>query len=390
MIVEPKSKGFICTTAHPTGCYKNVEQQIAYAKKIGEEYKCKRNKPFKKVLIIGASTGYGLASRIAAAFTCKAATVGVMFERAAAGKRTATAGYYNTKAFDELAQKEGLYARSINGDAFSDEIKKEVIEAIKADLGKVDMVIYSLASPRRTTPDGVTYNSVLKTVNETFTTKSLNLNNNELTTASLEPATEEEINATIKVMGGEDWELWIDALKETDALEADAVTVAYSYIGPELTYPIYHEGTIGQAKQHVLDTANKLNEKYNDLKAYVSVNKAVVTQSSSAIPAVPLYLSLLYKRMKEMQLHEGCIEQMVRLFNEKLISEEVPIDEEGRIRLDDWEMREDVQEAVMKAWNQVDNDNIDKLCDIDGYWNDFFQMFGFRINDVDYTADVEI
>lgn len=390
MVVEPKSKGFICTTAHPTGCYKNVEKQIAYAKEVGETYKCERNKLFKKVLVIGASTGYGLASRIAAAFTCKAATIGVMFEREAAGKRTATAGYYNTKAFDELAQKEGLYAKSINGDAFSAEIKKEVIDAIKADLGKVDMVIYSLASPRRTAPDGVTYNSVLKTVDETFTTKSLNLNNNEVTTASLEPATAEEVAATIKVMGGEDWELWIDALKEADALEEDAVTVAYSYIGPELTYPIYHDGTIGQAKKHVLDTANKLNEKYSDVKAYVSVNKAVVTQSSSAIPAVPLYISLLYKIMKEMNLHEGCIEQMVRLFDEKLIADEVVLDETGQIRLDDWEMREDVQEAVMNAWNQVDNNDIGELCDIDGYWDDFFQMFGFRMDGVDYTADVEI
>ncbi len=390
MVVEPKSKGFICTTAHPTGCYKNVEKQIAYAKKVGETYKCERNKPFKKVLVIGASTGYGLASRIAAAFTCKAATIGVMFEREAAGKRTATAGHYNTKAFDELAQKEGLYAKSINGDAFSAEIKKEVIDTIKADLGKVDMVIYSLASPRRTAPDGVTYNSVLKTVDETFTTKSLNLNNNELTTASLEPATEEEIAATIKVMGGEDWELWIDALKEADALEEDAVTVAYSYIGPELTYPIYHDGTIGQAKKHVLDTANKLNEKYSDVKAYVSVNKAVVTQSSSAIPAVPLYISILYKRMKSMGIHEGCIEQMVRLFDEKLVSDDVQLDETGQIRLDDWEMRDDVQEAVMGDWNAVDNDNIKDLCDIDGYWDDFFQMFGFRMEGVDYTADVEV
>ena len=390
MVVEPKSKGFICTTAHPTGCYKNVEKQIAYAKEVGETYKCERNKPFKKVLVIGASTGYGLASRIAAAFTCKAATIGAMFEREAAGKRTATAGHYNTKAFDELAQKEGLYAKSINGDAFSKEIKEEVINTIKADLGKVDMVIYSLASPRRTAPDGVTYNSVLKTVDETFTTKSLNLNNNELTTASLEPATEEEIAATIKVMGGEDWELWIDALKEADALEEDAVTVAYSYIGPELTYPIYHDGTIGQAKKHVLDTANKLNEKYSDVKAYVSVNKAVVTQSSSAIPAVPLYISILYKRMKAMGIHEGCIEQMVRLFDEKLVSNDVKLDETGQIRLDDWEMREDVQEAVMGDWNIVSNDNIKDLCDIDGYWDDFFQMFGFRMDGVDYTADVEV
>lgn len=390
MIVEPKSKGFICTTAHPTGCYRNVEEQIRYAEKVGESYDCKREKPFRKVLVIGASTGYGLASRIAAAFTCKAATIGVMFERPAAGKRTATAGYYNTVAFDKIASERGLYTKSINGDAFSVEIKKEVIDTIKKDLGKVDMVIYSLASPRRTAPDGVTYTSVLKTVGEAFTTKSLNLNNNEVITATLEPATEEEIAGTVKVMGGEDWELWIDALKEADVLEPGALTIAYSYIGPELTYPIYYSGTIGQAKKHVLETANKLNDKYADVKAYVSVNKAVVTQSSSAIPAVPLYLSIMYQVMKEQKLHEGCTEQMVRLFAEKLLHEEVPVDKEGRIRLDDWEMKPEVQEAIMEIWDRVTTENVSELCDIQGYWDDFFQMFGFRIPGVDYTADVEI
>ncbi|MBP3460644.1 MAG: trans-2-enoyl-CoA reductase family protein [Lachnospiraceae bacterium] len=390
MVVEPKSKGFICTTAHPTGCYRNVEEQVRYAKKAGEKYKCNRHKGIQKVLVIGASTGYGLASRIAAAFTCKAATIGVMFERPAAGKRTATAGYYNTLAFDKLAEEEGLYTKSINGDAFSVEIKEEVINAIKKDLGKVDMVIYSLASPRRTAPDGVSYTSALKTVDEPFTTKSLNLNNNEVVTATLEPATEEEIEGTIKVMGGEDWELWIDALKEADVLEENALTVAYSYIGPKLTYPIYYSGTIGQAKKHVLHTANKINEKYPDIKAYVSVNKAVVTQSSSAIPAVPLYLSVMYKVMKEQKLHEGCIEQMVRLFEEKLVNEKVPVDEEGRIRLDDWEMKPEVQNEIMKIWDKITTENVEELCDIEGYWDDFFQMFGFRIPGVDYGADVEI
>lgn len=390
MVVEPKAKGFICTTSHPVGCYENVEKQIQYAKKAGESYQCKREKGFKKVLVIGASTGYGLASRIAAAFTCKAATIGVMFERPAAGKRTATAGYYNTAAFDKLAKEAGLYTRSINGDAFSDEIKQEVIKAIKDDLEEVDLVIYSLASPRRTAPDGTTYVSTLKTVNEVFTTKSLNLNNNEITTATLEPATEEEIAGTVKVMGGEDWELWIDALKAAGVLAKDAVTVAYSYIGPELTYPIYYSGTIGQAKKHVLETSVKLNEKYEDLKAYVSVNKAVVTQSSSAIPAVPLYLSIMYKVMKEQNLHEGCIEQMVRLFDQKLLGDDVPVDEEGRIRLDDWEMKPEVQDAIMKTWEQVNTENVSKLCDIQGYWDDFFQMFGFRMPGVDYEADVEI
>lgn len=390
MVVEPKSKGFICTTAHPTGCYRNVEEQVRYAREKGESYQCSRSRGFKKVLVIGASTGYGLASRIAAAFTCKAATVGVMFERPAAGRRTATAGYYNTLAFDRMAKESGLYAKSVNGDAFCAEIKQEVIDIIKKDLGKVDMVIYSLASPRRTAPDGITYASTLKTVGEPFTTKSLNLNNNEIVTATLEPATEEEIAGTIKVMGGEDWELWIDALKEADVLEQGALTVAYSYIGPKLTYPIYYSGTIGQAKKHVQDTANKINEKYADIKAYVSVNKAVVTQSSSAIPAVPLYLSAMYRVMKEQGLHEGCIEQMVRLFDEKLVSDEVPVDEEGRIRLDDWEMKPEVQEAIMKIWEEVSTENVERICDIRGYWDDFFRMFGFGLPGVDYTADVEV
>jgi enoyl-[acyl-carrier protein] reductase/trans-2-enoyl-CoA reductase (NAD+) len=390
MVVEPKSKGFICTTAHPIGCYSNVEKQIKYAEKAGETYVCNRQKQFKKVLVIGASTGYGLASRIAAAFTCKAATIGVMFERPASGKRTATAGYYNTLAFERAAAEAGLYTKSVNGDAFSDAIKQEVIDIIKKDVGKVDMVIYSLASPRRTAPDGTTYVSTLKTVGEPFTTKSLNLNNQEVVTATLEPATDEEIEGTVKVMGGEDWELWIDALKQADVLEKDALTIAYSYIGPQLTYPVYYSGTIGQAKKHVLDTASRLCEKYTDLKAYVSVNKAVVTQSSSAIPAVPLYLAIMYKVMKEQGLHEGCIEQMVRLFREKLADETVPVDEEGRIRLDDWEMKPEVQDAIMKIWEQVSTDNVSELCDIGGYWDDFFQMFGFRMSGVDYTADVQI
>lgn len=390
MIVEPKSKGFICTTAHPTGCYKNVEEQIAYAKRAGESYAAHEGRTWKKVLVIGASTGYGLASRIAAAFTCKADTIGVMFERPASGKRTATAGWYNTAAFDKIANEEGLYSKSVNGDAFSDEIKKEVIGMIKKDWGKADLVIYSLAAPRRTTPDGNSYTSVLKTVDEAFTTKSLNLNNNEVVTATLEPASKEEIEGTVKVMGGEDWKLWIDALKEADALEKDALTIAYSYIGPELTYPIYYSGTIGQAKKHVLETSRKINEKYADVKAYVSVNKAVVTQSSSAIPAVPLYLSIMYKVMKEQKLHEGCIEQMVRLFTEKIGVKEIPLDEEGRIRLDDWEMKPEVQKAIMKIWDEVSTENVKELCDIEGYWDDFFRMFGFGMSCVDYGADVEV
>lgn len=388
MVVEPKSKGFICTTAHPAGCYKNVENQIQYAKAAASRMKQERH--FQRVLVIGASAGYGLASRIAAAFTNQAATIGVMFERPASGKRTATAGYYNTLAFDRMAEQAGLYTKSINGDAFSREIKQQVIETIKRDWGKADLVIYSLASPRRTAPDGVTYASVLKTVENPFTTKSLDLNHNEVVTATLEPATEEEINNTVKVMGGEDWELWIDALKEADVLEENAVTIAYSYIGPKLTYPIYHSGTIGQAKKHVYETADRLSRKYADVRALVSVNKAVVTQSSSAIPAVPLYLAIMYRVMKEMGLHEGCIEQMVRLFTEKLAGEEIKTDEQGMIRLDDWEMKPEVQSAIMKLWEQADTGNVASISDIGGYWDDFFRMFGFRMPGVDYSADVEI
>lgn len=388
MVVEPKSKGFICTTAHPVGCYKNVEKQIECARAAAP---CmKEAGQFQRVLVIGASAGYGLASRIAAAFTSQAATIGVMFERPAAGKRTATAGYYNTLAFDQLAKEAGLYTKSINGDAFSKEIKEQVIETIKRDWGKADLVIYSLAAPRRTAPDGVTYSSVLKTVKNPFTTKSLDLTHNEVVKATLEPATEEEIDNTVKVMGGEDWELWIDALKEADALEENAVTIAYSYIGPKLTYPIYHSGTIGQAKKHVYETADRLSQKYADVKAVVSVNKAVVTQSSSAIPAVPLYLAIMYRVMKQMNLHEGCIEQMVRLFTEKLAGEEIKTDEQGMIRLDDWEMKPEVQDAIMELWEQADTENVADISDMEGYWDDFFRMFGFRMPEVDYTADVEV
>lgn len=387
MVVEPKVKGFICTTAHPVGCEKNVLEQIEYVKKSGAV-----NGP-KKVLVIGASTGYGLASRITAAFGMGAATVGVFFDKEASGKRTATPGFYNMKAFDREAEKAGLYAKSINGDAFSVEIKNQVIDIIKQDLGKVDLVVYSLASPRRTTPDGTTYVSALKTVGREFTQKNWNLRTNAIEEATISPASEEEIEATIKVMGGEDWIDWMNALAKAEVLAEHALTLAYTYIGPQLTYPIYHEGTIGQAKKNLADSADVItkNQEALGVKAYVSVNKALVTQASSAIPVVPLYLSVLYQVMKEKGIHEGCIEQMYRLYKEKVYGADgVETEEDGMIHVDDWEMREDVQKEVMDIWNQIDSDNLFKLADTEGYWNDFYRMFGFKMEGVDYSADVEV
>ncbi len=385
MIVKPKVRGFICTTAHPSGCKKNIENQIAYTKSKGEF-----NGP-KKVLVIGSSTGYGLASRISLAFGAKADTLGIMFEKNATEKRTATPGFYNTKAFEEAAAKDGLYAKTINGDAFSKEIKDKTIEMIKSDLGKVDCVIYSLAAPRRTMADGTIYSSVLKTVGEAFTEKNLDLRTNQITTATIEPATDEEVEATVKVMGGEDWIDWIDALSLAGVLEDNAITVAYSYIGPKLTYPVYCHGTIGKAKEHLYTSSLKINDKYKGkLKAYVSVNKALVTQASCAIPIVPLYITILYKVMKEMGIHEDCIMQMNRLFREKLPSADTNTDSEGRIRLDDFELREDVQNKVSEIWKTIDSDNLTQYVDLDGYWDSFYQMFGFRFGDIDYDADVQI
>lgn len=387
MIVEPKVKGFICTTAHPAGCEKNVLKQIDYVKRNGSIDGA------KKVLVIGASTGYGLASRITAAFGMGAATIGVLFDKEATGKRTATPGYYNTKTFDAAARAEGLYTKSINGDAFSVEIKEQVIAAIKEDLGKVDMVVYSLAAPRRTTADGVTYVSSLKTTGEPFTQKNWNLRDNTVSEATIPSASEEEIEATVKVMGGEDWMDWIDALVKADVIEDNVITVAYSYIGPTLTYPIYHEGTIGMAKKHLSESADAITRKQKTLgiRAYVSVNKALVTQASAAIPVVPLYLSILYRVMKEKGIHEGCIEQMYRLWGEKIFGDNgILVEKDGMLHVDDWEMREDVQNEVMAIWQQINSGNLLELADTEGYWNDFYQMFGFKMEGVDYSADVEV
>lgn len=384
MIIEPKVKGFICTTAHPEGCAESVRRQIAITRAHGMT-----DGP-KKVLVIGCSTGYGLASRITTAFGCGAATLGVMFEKPATARRSATPGFYNTRAFEEQARAEGFYAKTINGDAFSSEVKEEVFRTIRQDLGQIDCVIYSLAAPRRTAPDGVTYTSALKTCQGNFTEKSWNLTHNTVETATIGPATEEEIQATIKVMGGEDWILWIRALYEAGLMAPKAFTLAYSYIGPALTYPVYHEGTIGLAKKHLYESSLLLNREFakQGLTARISVNKALVTQASSAIPIVPLYFALLYQVMKEQNLHEGCIEQMNRLFFEKLPAGSQALDEMGRIRLDDWEMLPQIQQEVTRRWKNISTDNLFELADIDGYWEDFYHMFGFHFDTVDYTRDV--
>lgn len=385
MVIKPKARGFICTTAHPKGCEESVRRQIEYVKKKGS-----MEGP-KKVLVLGASTGYGLASRIAAAFGCGAATLGVMFEKEATERRTATAGLYNTKAFEKFAKEEGLYAKSINGDAFSTEIKELVIETIKKDMGKVDMIVYSLATPRRTTPDGTTYSSVLKTIGKEFVNKNIDLSKREVTEASIPPATEQEIADTVKVMGGEDWSDWMEALVKADVVEDNAITFAYSYIGSELTFPIYRDGSIGQAKKHLYKTADEITAKYTDknIRGFVSINKALVTQASAAIPVVPLYVTILYKIMKEKGLHEGCIEQIDRLFREKLPAGP-EVDENGLIRIDDYEMREDVQKEVAEVWDKIETENIEQYADIDGYWEDFFHMFGFNYDNVDYEEDIDL
>ena len=385
MIIEPKIRGFICTTSHPVGCEENVRRQIAYVKEQG-----KTNGP-KKVLVIGASAGYGLSSRIEAAFGCGAATIGVIFDKPASGKRTATAGWYNTAAFEKFAAEEGLYAKTINGDAFSKAVKEETIALIRKDLGQVDMVVYSLAAPRRAMEDGTVYSSVLKTTGEAYTNKTIDLKTRTISDVTIEPATEEEIHNTVKVMGGEDWEDWIRALRSAGVLAQGAITLAYSSIGPQLTHPMYYDGSIGAAKQQLYETARRLTASDLDVQAYVSVNKALVTQSSAAIPIVPLYISILYKIMKKAGTHEGCIQQMERLFREKLFGNQGPVvDENQLIRMDDWEMREEIQQEVAQDWESVDTATVQSLCDIDGYWEDFYQIFGFAVPGVDYDADVEI
>ena len=385
MIVAPKIRGFICTTAHPEGCARHVAEQIAVVKGRGPI----ANGP-KKVLVIGSSTGYGLSSRIAAAFGSGAATVGVFFERAGEADRTATAGWYNTAAFENEAKAAGLYARSFNGDAYSDAIKAEVIAAIKADLGQVDCVIYSLASPRRTHPiTGEVFKSVLKPIGEVYTNKNLNTGTGVVNEVSIEPAQGDDIAQTVAVMGGGDWEMWIDALQSAGVLAEGVQTVSYSYIGPEVTWPIYKNGTIGRAKEDLERVQKALDAKLAVLKgkAWVSVNKALVTQASSAIPVVPLYISLLYKVMKAEGTHEDCIEQMDRLFRERLCNGNPQPDEAGRIRVDDWEMKPAVQELVGQRWKEVNTENFTELGDFEGYQSSFLRLFGFGLAGVDYAAE---
>ncbi len=389
MIVAPKIRGFICTTAHPTGCAKHIADQIAVVKGRGPI----ANGP-KKVLVIGSSTGYGLSSRIAAAFGSNAATIGVFFEKPAEADRCGTTGWYNSAAFENEAKAAGLYARSFNGDAFSDAMKTEVIEAIKQDLGQVDCVIYSLASPRRTHPKtGEVFKSVLKPIgNASYTNKNLNTGNGVVNEVTIEPANDDEIAQTVAVMGGEDWEMWIDALLEAGVIAEGTQTVAYSYIGPEVTWPIYKNGTIGRAKEDLERVQRVLDTKLDAIKgkAWVSVNKALVTQASSAIPVVPLYISLLYKVMKAEGTHEDCMEQMDRLFRERLYNGKPQPDEAGRIRVDDWEMAPAVQALVGKRWAEVNTENFAALGDFEGYQSSFLRLFGFGLEGVDYNADVDV
>jgi len=385
MIIEPRMRGFICLTAHPKGCEQNVKNQIEYVKSKGKIEGAKR------VLVIGASTGFGLASRISSAFGCDAATIGVFFEKPASEGKTASPGWYNSAAFENEAHKAGLYAKSINGDAFSNEVKQQTIDLIKADLGQVDLVIYSLASPVRLHPvTGVLHRSTLKPIGATFTNKTVDFHTGNVTQVSIEPANQDDIDNTVVVMGGEDWSMWMEALKKEGLLAPGATTIAYSYIGPAVTEAVYRKGTIGRAKDHLEATAFTITDSLKEVggKAYVSVNKALVTQASSAIPVIPLYISLLYKIMKADGIHEGCIEQIQRLYSQRLYTgQEVPTDANGRIRIDDWEMRDDVQEQVAKLWLEATTETLPAIGDLAGYKQDFLNLFGFGFAGVDYDAD---
>ena len=386
MIIKPKVRGFICTNAHPQGCAASINQQIDYVKAKGPI----AGGP-KRVLVIGSSTGYGMASRITAAFGCGADTLGVFFEKPPTERRTGSAGYYNSAAMQAAARAEGLYAESINGDAFSDEIKEEVIATLKRDMGPVDLVVYSLASPRRTDPKtGETYMSSLKPIGEAFTMKGVNTDTLAVDELTVEPATEEEINNTIKVMGGEDWEWWIDALNDAGLLAEGCKTTAYTYIGKELTWPLYGHASIGMAKKDLDRASTAINAKLESIsgESRVSVLKALVTQASSAIPIMPLYISILYKVMKAEGTHEGCIEQIQGLFERQIYtSGQADIDEDGRWRMDGEELKESVQAQVAALWDSVNTENIGELTDFKGYHQEFLRLFGFGIDGVDYEAD---
>jgi len=387
MVIKPRVRGFLCTTTHPEGCRENVRRQIAHVQSGGPL----SNGP-KRVLVLGASTGYGLASRITAAFGCGAATIGVFFEKEGSERKPGTAGWYNAAAFHEQAEAAGLYAKSFNGDAFSDDMKTQVIDLIKADLGQIDLVVYSLAAPRRTHPKtGVVHSSTLKPIGSDTTQKGVNTDKEEIQEYHLEAATQEEIDNTVAVMGGEDWQMWIEALDEAGVLAEGAKTTAYTYIGEKITWDIYWHGTIGAAKQdldkRVVDIRALLARQGGD--ARVSVLKAVVTQASAAIPAMPIYLAILFKVMKARGVHEGCIEQVNRLFRESLYGDLRGFDNEGRLRADHLELDPEVQAEVATIWEQIDTDNLKDLSDFDGYRREFLQLFGFEVDGVDYDADVD-
>jgi enoyl-[acyl-carrier protein] reductase/trans-2-enoyl-CoA reductase (NAD+) len=385
MIIKPRVRGFMCITTHPTGCEANVKNQIGFIKSQGAI-----DGP-KRVLVIGSSTGYGLAARVTAAFGSGASTLGVFFEKPGTDRKPGTAGWYNSAAFHQFAEQDGLYAKSINGDAFSTEVKDKVINAIKQDLGQIDLVIYSLAAPRRQHPvSGDVFNSTLKPVGKNVTMRGVNTDKEEIQEFSLEAASQQEIDDTVAVMGGEDWQMWIDALGEAGVLAEGAKTTAFTYIGEKITWDLYWDGTIGQAKKDldtkVLAIRDKLGANGGD--ARVSVLKAVVTQASSAIPIMPLYLAMLFKEMKQNGTHEGCIEQLYRLFTECLYSDAPRTDEEGRLRVDELEMQPGVQAAVADAWSKISNENLSELTDFKGYKEEFLKLFGFEMDGVDYDADV--
>lgn len=385
MIIKPRVRGFMCVTTHPTGCEANVKEQIDYIKSQGNI-----DMP-KRVLVIGSSTGYGLAARIAAGFGAGASTLGVFFEKEGTDRKPGTAGWYNSAAFHQFAEAEGLYAKSINGDAFTDELKQKTIETIKADMGQVDLVIYSLAAPRRQHPrTGVIHNSTLKPIGKDVTLTGINTNKAEIQEFTLEAATEEDIDNTVAVMGGEDWQMWIDALDEAGVLADGAKTSAFTYIGEKVTWDLYWGGTIGRAKQDLDERVKAIREKLSAKggDARVAVLKAVVTQASSAIPIMPLYLSLLFKVMKEQGTHEGCIEQLYRLYSECLYSDTPRLDDEGRARVDELELTPDVQQAVELAWDKITTETIATETDFVSYQAEFLRLFGFGIDGVDYEADV--
>lgn len=386
MRVEPKFRGFICTTAHSKGCKKSVENQIDYVENKG------KIDGAKNVLVIGASTGYGLATSIVSSIACNAKVLGISFEREGTARRTASPGWYNIEALKKSLDKRNIQMCTINGDAFSFEVKEEAINLIKENMDKIDLVVYSLASPKRINPiTGETLNSCLKTVGESFTNKSVNFHTGEVSEVTIQEANEEEIRGTIGVMGGEDWMLWIRSLNEANLLSEGVKTIAYSYIGPKITYPIYREGTIGKAKENLEKTAKEISEYLSHIngKGIISVNKALVTQASSAIPIVPLYLAILYKLMKEKGTHEGCIEQIYRMFKGIYEDGELLVDSEGRLRLDDFEMDEEIQNEIENIWPIITTENIEELSDIKNIRKEFFKLFGFEIKDVDYEEDID-